>query len=339
MKVVGRPAPVSHYAPQLLALLLVTPATAQQVEKPLLSIGSLNEPETSFGRISEVVVDLDGRIAVFDEQRAAISVFDSTGHFISVVGGRGRGPGELGRQLWGARRVDGTVVVADPGNVRLTHFDLADDRPFRGSIRLDFPPVGVCTLGNRTFVLASQGPNLVHEIGPDGSTVRSFASVPRIPDLVGMNGDHFAAHASLTCDPTSGTVVVANTFFPIVRAYAADGSPLWTVRTLTGWAQQGFELGPDGSCCIYLRPLPGADRFHTAVSSVVDPRSRSVLLAVRERTSGEARSYLIYQLAIDDGRELSHFEAPGLLLEQSGDRAYFVMEAPFPSVAVHRIVH
>jgi hypothetical protein len=231
------------------------------------------------------------------------------------------------------------VVVADPGNVRLTTFDLGAEerRPFRGSIRPSTPPLDVCTLGSRIYVSSAGGPDVVHEIDPDGSTVSSFAPVPRIPELDGMGAGHLAAQATLACDPASGTVVVASTFVPVVRAYDADGRPRWTVGTLTEWAQQNIGPGPDGRCCMYLRPLPGADRYHTIVAAVVGPGTSSVYVAVRESVTGEAPTYLAYRLAMDSGRELASIETPGLLLELRGERAYFVQESPFPSVVVHRM--
>jgi hypothetical protein len=92
MSVVARLARLSRCAPLPLGLLVAAPVAAQHVEESIFSIGSFDRPETSFGRISDVVVDLEGRIAVLDAQRrpSASSIPSAASFRWSGVAARGR---------------------------------------------------------------------------------------------------------------------------------------------------------------------------------------------------------------------------------------------------------
>ena len=62
-----------------------------------------------------VFADANGRIIVGDGNQAgwhAILVYDSAGRFVSKIGGRGRGPGEFGGQLWWAGPYRNDSIVA-----------------------------------------------------------------------------------------------------------------------------------------------------------------------------------------------------------------------------------
>ncbi len=85
-----------------------------------VSIGELDGPdEYLFGSIWSLAVDDDRNVYVFDQQAHNIRVFDATGAYIETLGGRGGGPGELGRPEAMALTHDGRVVVRDPGNQRV----------------------------------------------------------------------------------------------------------------------------------------------------------------------------------------------------------------------------
>jgi hypothetical protein len=86
-----------------------------------LAIGALTGADNQiFGYVEGIAVDPEGGIYVADSKRLAIRHFDSTGRFIRTVGRPGKGPGEYsGIQAIAVRR-DGTLIVRDGQNARLT---------------------------------------------------------------------------------------------------------------------------------------------------------------------------------------------------------------------------
>jgi streptogramin lyase len=70
-------------------------------------------------------VDAYGRIYVLDSQTREVRVFNPDGSHVRTVGREGAGPGELKQPAGMAFGPDGTLWVADPGNVRFTLWDTA----------------------------------------------------------------------------------------------------------------------------------------------------------------------------------------------------------------------
>ena len=90
-----------------------------------LAIGVLEGPEElMFGAISEMAVDAEGGIYVFDRQVPALRYFDATGRYVRTLGGEGSGPGEYRDVCLGlAVRSDGRVLMRDPRNARINVYD------------------------------------------------------------------------------------------------------------------------------------------------------------------------------------------------------------------------
>lgn len=106
-----------------------------------LRLGSLNEPATTFGRISAAMLDSAGRIYVLDALSQNVRIFSPEGRLERTLGRRGNGPGEferpfrmgfVGRQLW----------ISDGASQRLVFFDMAGhaDSTSRPDYR---PPAGL----------------------------------------------------------------------------------------------------------------------------------------------------------------------------------------------------
>ena len=101
------------------------PELAGRVE---LGIGTLEGPEeTTFGRVTGLAVDGEGRIYVADGQAHEIRVFDAAGGFLHRFGRRGGGPGELEAPCCLALGPDGLLWVRDGGNARYATFALGSD--------------------------------------------------------------------------------------------------------------------------------------------------------------------------------------------------------------------
>lgn len=112
--------------------------------------------ENTFGRISGVVADGDGRIYVADAPANEIRVFAPDGRFLYRIGRKGQGPGEFdGPCCLALRDDDPTLWVRDGGNARYMAFTLGDSAAtYRLSVRMAhtdvnrWAPVGFDSAGN-----------------------------------------------------------------------------------------------------------------------------------------------------------------------------------------------
>lgn len=87
-----------------------------------LTIGSLGEPLTSFGRIDNLAALDDGGIIVVDGQVPAVKQFSADGSYIRSFGGAGQGPGEFVSPAYVGFRGD-TVWITDSGQRRVVFYD------------------------------------------------------------------------------------------------------------------------------------------------------------------------------------------------------------------------
>lgn len=91
--------------------------------EPVFAVGEQGGLEggsaEEFGRVQSVLLGPDGELYVGDGHSAQITVFDSTGELLRVMGRRGAGPGEIER-LWDLAWIGDTLVVMDSENGRLT---------------------------------------------------------------------------------------------------------------------------------------------------------------------------------------------------------------------------
>ena len=115
----------------LAALVIVpwifAPASAQKLTFTLveqLVIGDDEEApaEYIFTSPERVRTDSKGRIYVADQRRADVRVLDASGQYVTTIGSRGDGPGEM--QLIDGIHVDGQdrLIVSDPMLLRFTIF-------------------------------------------------------------------------------------------------------------------------------------------------------------------------------------------------------------------------
>jgi hypothetical protein len=88
-----------------------------------LRIGALDDEHASFSRISDIAVDLDGRIYVHELGSTFVKVFDPQGRYVRTIGERGGGPGEILSGAGIAVDDEGRLWLADAGNVRYSLYD------------------------------------------------------------------------------------------------------------------------------------------------------------------------------------------------------------------------
>ncbi len=62
---------------------------------PVVVLGPRAEPEYRFSRMASATRLSDGRLVVTDRGDLTLRIFDSTGHHLRTIGGKGQGPGEF----------------------------------------------------------------------------------------------------------------------------------------------------------------------------------------------------------------------------------------------------
>jgi hypothetical protein len=142
-----------------------------------LRIGTLDgAPEYVFGAPGGVAVTTDGTIWVADGQWGAIRRYTSAGVYIDQIGREGEGPGEF-KYPFGMRVLsDGSVVVWDDGQIRISRFG-AD-----GTFLESFSPPAHMIRGNmeelevdaedHLYVLGTNVASLSREEARDQSRIR-----------------------------------------------------------------------------------------------------------------------------------------------------------------------
>lgn len=299
--------------------------------------------EQVFGHVSGALVTAAGEIVVMDDQARQLRLFDARGEFLHAIGREGEGPEDFGAgSLALAMAQDGRVLVADSRNLRVTTVQVENKRlRIDGSARLPFPPLDVCALGARIFVLTTMGENLVREVNSKGEIVREFASRERPAGKLAAqlgDADHFLNHGRLDCDTATGSVVLAHTFHPVVRAFSEDGSERWRIE-LPDYRQQQFRRSRDGRCCQYLIPDPRSGTYHVAEDVAVDGMGRALVTLRESWAESHPDEYQLRVLHIPSGSEVGREDVRGVVRSAGNGSVAIGSMEPFPQVLVRGWAH
>ena len=317
----------------------VPPATSAQstLGARIATIGVADQPiEQVFGEIADVEVDSLGQIYVLDGYSKDIRVFDRSFRYLRTLGRPGRGPEEFSGWILASPYSQGTLLVIDPGNVRITRIDPGPEPSLYGGVRVPAIPTGVCSIGARIFLLDNRGENLIAEVASGGEGVSRFGIREQPTGTLRQmlrDHDHFLNQGSLGCDEPTGYVLLSHSFHPVVRAFAGSEEK-WRME-LADYRQQVFRRGPDGSCCVYLIPNPESNTYHVALD-VVSPGDGFAYVTLRE--SGPQTREGRYEIRVIDvarGREVGRFPSGGVLSAVRDGRGYVIEPYPVPQVHVH----
>ncbi len=114
------------------------PAVPQGTLVPHLVLGSVDGGEAeTFGRVRSATQDELGRLYVLDAQTQRVSVFDSTGAFVTAFGGRGGGPGEFSAADVVVAAPDGAILVGEGSRGAIHRF--TSEWRYAESVRLGAP--------------------------------------------------------------------------------------------------------------------------------------------------------------------------------------------------------
>ena len=198
--------------------------------RTVLNLGTDDEGPELFGAITDVEVDANGNLVVFDMSTQEIRFFDRDGRYLSGFGGIGDGPMEFRDATRLSLLRDGRVVV--PETRRLKVF--APSEPgwsLDTLVSTPFSAMDICAGGRSHLFLSDyhrETDAAVHGVSfSEGDSVFSI----RAP----YNDDNWLVRWRMTegliaCLPDQGRFAYAQFAMPLVRAYSEDGTLLWTAR-------------------------------------------------------------------------------------------------------------
>ena len=200
-----------------------------------------------------VRTDSQGNIYVKDARRAEVRVFDANGRYVTTVGKRGEGPGEL-REVFSMHvDGDGRVIVTDRMSRRLTIFTDMGKSFATKSLAEDgrtIQPNPILSLDN-SFVLKyvtlfanpEGGPSIrddrvLHTYDTDFNRLETFA---QLDDIYDMDDPFLNAYS----DSPSGMNVATNGTDTIVLSpYVYDGYIYRFTRSNDMWVMEKLKGGP-----------------------------------------------------------------------------------------------
>ena len=196
----------------------------------------------AFGRPSDVAVDAAGRIYVLDGQTSSVQVFGADGEFIRPLSREGQGPGEFQRPR-SIEAVGDVIVVVDPGNARLSHFDIdgnhLGDHPvprFSNLHTMVGTDSGEMVGSTTRFIEADEIEWAVGAYSLLGELSRTYVEVTykQVPTIQrGTRSTYYSRMPSaypIVAASLRGAVYWSKSDEYQVLAVAPDGSPRWALR-------------------------------------------------------------------------------------------------------------
>ena len=244
------------FATLVLGASILATAQAQELSFTLheqLVIGDDEEaPSEYLFYFPEIVrTDSQGNIYVKDALSAAVRVFDANGRYVTTVGKRGEGPGEL-REVF-SMHVDGDdrIIVADRMSRRLTIFADMGKSFATKSLAEDgrtIQPNPILSLDN-SFVLTyvtlfanpEGGPSIkddrvLHTYDTDFNRLETFAQLDDIYDLDDpfLNAYSTSPRAMKVATNGTDTIVLAPTVYGGYIYRYTRSNDMWVIEKLKG---------------------------------------------------------------------------------------------------------
>jgi hypothetical protein len=131
----------------------------------LMTIGDTDDPQLSFsGENIPFVIDDSGMIYALDSQEGCVQVYDESGQLLNTFGKKGQGPGEFSLPAGIQITPEGTLMIEDTLNRRLSYYS------FKGEHIQDISTATKLALG--AIQIDNQGNMLGTQVGaPEGGNM------------------------------------------------------------------------------------------------------------------------------------------------------------------------
>jgi hypothetical protein len=305
-------------------------------------IGSLDgEEHETFGQLMTGALSETFGLFVVDLQGRTVLWYSSDGRFLGPVAGRGQGPGELGLPWDVHIGADGTLLVLDNENARLSIYSVEKERAvFERSVPSTFPTGTLCSLDDGVFLGTFRSGHVLHELGSEGRVVRSLGPAPQLE-----GADSYGAFRALAesqsfasrvyCAHREGVVLVALSSHPSVRAFERDGSLKWETE-LAEIHPVRFTVTESGAFQAEMDSASGTNFLR----SILRWDEETVLLQYELRRSdtppdeGDFHSLDSRLLRIETGEEVLRTWDLPWIVGRSGDRLALFSNVPYPRVTL-----
>jgi hypothetical protein len=303
---------------------------------------TLDEPEGALiGTLTSLDRDGRGRMAVADRMSGRVSIYDSTGTLLHLIGRSGEGPGEFVRPIDAALLDDGSVAVAETGRPRITRYHPETDSVHTFRLRDAHFGTTVAETDEGLAVYVSRSdPDAprVQVYDPEGRVVNAFHRIrPEYHEV-----PYWLAMTKGLMTVGSGQVVAgANLTLPFVR-YREDGAPIDSVvGDLPDWdpvprPEAGRFTGPEAR-----RKFESWRRTFPTVDAIEIYRDSLLVVAVEsldpEVLSTEVAEYRAHIFDLERGQLVGSVDLPGRLLH-ADDEIHFLTGEPPRGWTVGRFV-
>jgi len=208
-----------------------------------LTIGVFEgEQAYEFGRVSDIAVDAEGGVYVFDGQAPALRYYDRSGNHVRDLGGEGEGPGEYKDASLGmaVRKSDGRIVMRDPRNMRLNVYDTdgSSSESWRVESGLFAPQATILDDADHMYLKILTGrpqptepwPIALLHMDHLGQIVDTIVP-PTLPGEPDHPGGVFSVSKVWVPSRTGGMIAAVNDRY-VIEDYRLDGSVLRIVREM-----------------------------------------------------------------------------------------------------------
>jgi DNA-binding beta-propeller fold protein YncE len=205
-------------------------------ESPNVFKGGKGTQKGQFDSPTGIAVDSHGNILVSDTGNDRIEKFSPTGAFLSTIGTKGNGYGQLAQPNGIAVDQADDIYVAEVGNHRVQK--LAADGTFlaewKGPAPGFYGPRRIAIGPDDSIYVVDQGRARIVKFSPDGKVLITWGTS-------GTGDGQFDDHTSVTVDPKTNKIYVADPINKRIQAFDSNGQFL-TKWLVPEWGQpHGFE--------------------------------------------------------------------------------------------------
>jgi hypothetical protein len=293
-----------------------------------------------FGSIVDAIVHDDSSVALLDAQAGVVRLISPNGSVVHVVGGFGKGPGELAEPVALFEAPSGSPSVVDAEGRRIQEFDIhgSNQSP---SLRLSMLPQDACVIGGRHFVLGPLLTNdstgalamktvaLIHEVDGSGSVRRSFSTPYRYSNLV---LSYTYGVGRLTCH--GDWMWAAYSVLGEIHALRPSGELYWIAKLtdlrFPKQIEAGNRIGSDPAGTLTRELITNISLISSDVLAVQVQSRQRPDISTRTWTT----SYRTYLLQARTGLPIAAFSADHEVIGGGHGKAVLYRADPHPQVQV-----